>query len=54
MVGWVVIVLAVVLVLLVASLTLASWRGRDGAERRAADEEARQRAQARREDADRS
>lgn len=46
--GW--IALAVVVVLVVAWFGLASWRGRDGAERRAATAEARQRAEARRED----
>lgn len=54
MFGWIVIAIAVLLVLVVAGLTLASWRGRDGAERRAADAEGRQRAQARREESDRS
>lgn len=48
--GWVWIAVAVVVVLVVAGFGVASWWGRDGAERRAAQAEARQRAQARRED----
>lgn len=48
--GWAWIALAVVVVLVVAGFGVASWLGRDGAERRAAQAEARQRADARRED----
>lgn len=48
--GWAWIAVAVVVVLVVAGFGIASWRGRDGDERRAAQSEARQRRDARRED----
>lgn len=48
--AWAWIGVAVVVVVVVAGFGLASWRGRDGAERRAAQTEARQRSEARCED----